>query len=119
MMNNRLYAERGTPHQLLEQFISIYNLLSDPNRNHFGWEIFRLADLLKAHIKVARTNKRKRIGNRIIFDLCRQLHSVLYWLVTGAEIRQLEAYYRLSKNAVQIEIVHMLQAITYGLDQFL
>ena len=43
---------------------------------------------------------------------------MLYWLVTRAEIRQIEAYYSWSKSGLQIEIVHMLQAIIYGMDQF-
>ena len=51
-----------------------------------------------------------------MFDIHHRLYSVLYWLVTGAEI---EAYYSWSKSALQIEIVHMLQAIIYGIDQFL
>ena len=44
------------------------------------------------------------------------MYSVLYWLVSGAEI---EAYYSWSKSALQIEIVHILQAIIYGINQFL
>ena len=91
---------------------------SDPNRSYFGWEIFRLADLLEAHIEVVRQYKNQRDGNRIIFDIHHRFYSVLYWLVTGAEIRQIEAYYSWSKSALQIEIVHMLQTITYSIDQF-
>ena len=89
---------------------------SDPNRSYFGWEIFRLADLLEAHIEVVRQNKNQRDGNRIIFDIHHRFYSVLCWLVKGAET---EAYYSWSKSALQKEIVHMLQAIIYGVDQFL
>ena len=126
MRNNPLYAQRGTPFQPLQQRINIYNLFSDPNRNYchvftsmFGWEFFRLADHLKVHIEVSRSDRSKRAGNRIKYDHYHRLYFVLYWLVTGAEFRQIEAFYGWSKSAVKLEMAHMLRAIIHGLDQFL
>ena len=85
----------------------------------FGWEFFRLADHLKVHIEVSRSDRSKRAGNRIKYDHYHRLYFVLYWLVTGAEFRQIEAFYGWSKSAVQLEMAHMLRAIIHGVDQFL
>ena len=65
------------------------------------------------------SNRSKIAGNRIKYDRYRRLYFVLYWLVTGAEFRQIEAFYGWSKSAVQLEMAHMLRAIIHGLDQFL
>ena len=126
MKNNALYVHLGPPEFALEKRINLASIMRDPNRNYCkvftsmeGWEFFRLAEHLKPHIEVSRSDRRKSVGNRIKYDFYHRLYFVLHWLVTGLEYKQIEAFYGWSKSAVQLELVHMLQAIIHGLDSFL
>lgn len=125
MMNNKLYSVIGTPTQPLMNRVNLFSLLRDPNRNYckvftslYGWELIALATFLKPFIEVSRNDITIPMGNRIKFDYLHRTYFILYWLVSGAEMRQMEVLYGWSKSSIQLELNHMLNGIIRGLDLF-